>query len=216
MLKKIIAVSVFGVSALAMMTANATTNGVYITGQAGYAETHMKNKIFLMPVLPGSKPMPNGGIAGRLAIGYQFNPNLAVELGYLELSKLKTTSPNITVHGEWYAPGSITLNQNAIDVAAKGILPINDKFNVYGKLGVAYLSSDLTYLNEHTGNTNNDNHDFGIAEHQWAPEAGIGASFNITNNVFVDTSWTHIQTIGGKKKLGNIDFVAVGIGYSFG
>lgn len=214
MFKKIIAVSVLGVSALGMMAANATTNGVYITGQAGYAETHMKNTLSFDPVFPGGKTMPNGGIAGRLAIGYQFNPNLAVELGYLQLSKLKATTP----HTPDYPAGLITLKQNAIDVAAKGILPINDKFNVYGKLGVAYLTSEADYLNEDTGN-NNDNwggDNLGVAKHQWAPEAGIGVSFNITPNAFVDTSWTHIQPIGGKNKPGNIDFVAVGIGYNFG
>ena len=57
---------------------------------------------------------------------------------------------------------------------------------------------------------------FGVAEHVWAPEAAIGASFNVTPNVFVDTSWTHIQPLGGKNKPGNVDFAAVGIGYSFG
>lgn len=217
MIKKIMAVSVLGVSALGMMAANATTNGVYITGQAGYAETHMKNKLsFDNPALPGSKPMPNSGLAGRLAVGYQFNPNLAVELGYLQLPKLKATTPHSNTP-DYYA-GLITLKQNAIDVAAKGILPINDKFNLFGKIGVAYLTSEADYLNEDTGNNNNnwDGDNVGVAKHQWAPEAGIGVSFNITPNAFVDTSWTHIQPISGKNKPGNIDFVAVGLGYSFG
>lgn len=214
MIKKIMAVSVLGVSALGVMAANATTNGVYVTGQAGYAVTHMKNTLSFDPVFPGGKTMPNGGVAGRLAIGYQFNPNLAVELGYLQLPKLKATTP----HTPNYYAGLITLKQNAIDVAAKGILPINDKFNLFGKIGVAYLTSDVDYLNEDTGNNNNNwgGDNFGIAKHQWAPEAGIGVSFNVTPNAFVDTSWTHIQPIGGKNKPGNIDFVAVGIGYSFG
>jgi OmpA-OmpF porin, OOP family len=214
MFKKIIVVSVLGVSTLGMMAANATTNSVYITGQAGYAVTHMKNTLSFDPVLPGGKTMPNGGLAGRLAIGYQFNPNLAVELGYLQLSKLKATTP----HTPNYCAGLITLKQNAIDLAAKGILPINDKLNVYGKLGVAYLTSKAEYLNEDTSNNNNNwgGDNLGVAKHQWAPEAGIGVNFNITPNAFVDTSWTHIQPVGGKNKPGNIDFVAVGLGYSFG
>lgn len=208
MLKKIITVSVLGVSALGMMAANATTPGLYITGQAGYADTHMKNKISLEPV-PGLKRMPNGGLAGRVGIGYQFNQNLAVELGYLQLSKLKTTTPG----GEGFAAGTETLKQNAIDVAAKGILPITDKFNVYGKLGVAYLTSTITSHFE--GVKANQNEFFGIAKHKWAPEAGLGITYNVTNNMFVDTSWTHIQPLG-KNRPNNVDFAAVGIGYSFG
>ncbi|MEN9450653.1 MAG: hypothetical protein RJA83_1271 [Pseudomonadota bacterium] len=54
-----------------------------------------------------------------------------------------------------------------------------------------------------------------IAKHNWAPEAGIGFTYNMTSNVFIDTSITHIQPIG-KNKPSNIDFAAVGIGYSFG
>lgn len=214
MFKRIITASIFGVSTLGMMAANATTNGFYVVGQAGYASTHMKNKIAaLSPVVPGIKPMPNGGIAGRLGVGYQFNPNLAVELGYLQLPKLKMSIPGTTVDDVLYAPGTLTLKQNAIDLTAKGILPVTDKFNAYAKLGVAYLSSTLTSRSE--GVTNNQNENFGIAKHKFAPEVGLGVTYNITNNMFIDTSWTHIQPMG-KNKPGNIDFAAVGIGYSFG
>ena len=213
MIKRIIAVSVLGVSSLGMVAANATTNGIYVVGQAGYAATHMKDKIALYPVA-GLKPMPNGGIAGRLGIGYQFNPNLAVELGYLQLPTLKTTTPGGTIpSGAWLIPGTETLKQNAIDVAAKGILPITDKFNAYAKLGVAYLTSTVT--SKFNGIKGNQNEYFNIAKHKFAPEVGLGVSYNVTNNVFVDTSWTHIQPMG-KSRPGNVDFAAVGIGYSFG
>lgn len=214
MIKRIIAVSVLGVSALSMMAANATTSGIYVIGQAGYADTHMQNKIALDPV-PGLKKMPNAGIAGRLGIGYQFNPNLAVELGYLQLPKLKTTTPGgqVVPGGPGYAAGSETLKQNAIDLAAKGILPITDKFNAYAKLGVAYLTSTITSHFE--GIKGNQNEYFDIAKHKFAPEVGLGVTYNVTNNMFVDTSWTHIQPLG-KSKPGNVDFAAVGIGYTFG
>lgn len=35
------------------------------------------------------------------------------------------------------------LQQNVIDFAGKGILPITNNINVYGKLGVAYITSDI-------------------------------------------------------------------------
>ena len=208
MFKKIIVVSVLGVSALGVMAANATTNNIYVTGQAGYADTHMKNKIIFDSKVPGFQ-IANNGIAGRLAIGYQFNPNLAVELGYLQLHKQVGTVNKST----GFAPGTETLTQNAIDVAAKGILPITDKFNAYAKLGVAYLSSTIT--SRFNGITENQNKNFNIAKHKFAPEVGLGVSYNVTNNMFIDTSWTHIQPLG-KSKPGNVDFAAVGLGYSFG
>jgi OmpA-OmpF porin, OOP family len=54
-----------------------------------------------------------------------------------------------------------------------------------------------------------------IAKHKFAPEAAIGVSYDITPNVSVDTSWTHIHTIG-RNQPGNVDFIAAGIGYNFG
>lgn len=208
MLKKIITVSVLGISAFGIVAANAATNGIYVVGQAGYANTHMKDKITFKPSVSRFQ-IANNGLAGRLGIGYQFNPNLAVELGYLQLSKHKGTIPA----SKNIAPGTEILQQDAVDVAAKGILPINDKFSAYGKLGVAYLTSTITSRFE--GKKGNQNGAFGIDKHTFAPEVGLGLTYNITNNMFVDTSWTHIQPLG-KNKPGNVDFAAVGIGYSFG
>jgi OOP family OmpA-OmpF porin len=227
MFKQIMTATVLGVSALGMMAANATTNGVYVTGQLGYA----KNKTGL-----NSNPITSNGkqiydvnkdlsatgrnLAGRLAIGYQFTPNWAVEMGYLQLGKKKFDgilySPVKGYTGSTVINGQYNISQSAIDLVGKGIYPINDKFNVYGKLGVAYVTTtvDGKYdTNYHTNLINNNQ--TAIAKHKWAPEAAVGVSYDITPNMFVDTSWTHIQPLG-KNKPGNIDFVAVGLGYSFG
>ena len=59
------------------------------------------------------------------------------------------------------------------------------------------------------------NDEAGVNKHQWAPEAAVGVSYDVTPNVSLDTSWTHIQPLGHNKP-GNIDFVAVGVDYNFG
>ncbi|WP_342228273.1 outer membrane beta-barrel protein [Rickettsiella endosymbiont of Rhagonycha lignosa] len=211
MFKRIIAVSVLGVSALGMMAANATTNGAYVTGQLGYAATGNQFK--------GAKGLPSGssfgktqksakGLAGRIAIGYQFTPHWAAELGYLQLGQQKSDFTSITKITQ-----VVTINQHAFDVVGKGIYPINDKFNVYAKAGMAYLVTDVK--GDKVGKEKTKSIMAPIAKHNWAPEAGIGFTYNMTSNVFIDTSITHIQPIG-KNKPNSINFAAVGIGYSFG
>ncbi|WP_218813310.1 porin family protein [Rickettsiella endosymbiont of Dermanyssus gallinae] len=189
MLKKVITTAVLAVSALSVMTANAAAPGPYITGQLGYADTHMGPKTNV-------DKLSNNGIAGRLAVGYQLNQNLAVEAGYLQLRSKKV---NTDLNPK--------LSQHAIDLAAKGILPIANNLNVYGKVGVAYLTTTVK---------SDDDSVSAVNKYKWAPEAAVGVSYDITPNVSVDTSWTHIQPIGGKNRPGNIDFVAVGVGYNFG
>ena len=224
MLKKVLTTAVLGVSALGVMAANAAAPGVYVTGQLGYANTHMKNKTDISAISKEASETPaeiktdssnlsNNGLAGRLAIGYQFNQNFAVEMGYLQLSRKKISA---TYHD---ISASALLQQNAIDLAGKAIFPIENNLNIYGKLGVAYLTTTLTGEVAKHGDDLPATYDLNgvanIAKHKWAPEAAIGVSYDITPNVSVDTSWTHIQPLG-KKRPGNIDFVAVGLSYNFG
>ncbi len=220
MFKKILSTTVLSVSALAVMTANAAAPGIYVTGQLGYANTHMgsKTNLHTHDLDEGSKtkPLSNNGLAGRVALGYQFNQNFAVEVGYLQLNNKKL---DVTQHlfNNMEGNASLNLQQHAIDLVGKGIVPLTQNINVYGKLGLAYLTSDIN-LNvkddafDAKVNLNNYTH---IAKHKWAPEAAIGVSYDITPNVSLDASWTHIQPLG-KNKPGNIDFAALGVGYNFG
>lgn len=164
--------------------------GVYVTGQVGYADTGMKSK------LPTTNGGGNNGIAGRLALGYKITPNVAVEAGFLQLQNGETKE-------------GFSSNQYAMDVAGKGILPVTHNVNVYGKAGVAYLTTRLQT------NGVNGNDALGIAKHKWAPEVAVGMSYDVTSNVNVDTSFTHIHPVGDNRP-GNINFLAVGVGYTFG
>ena len=69
--------------------------------------------------------------------------------------------------------------------------------------------------NSNPSSTTDFNNAAAVTKNKWAPEAALGVSYDITPNVSVDTSWTHIQPLGSNKP-GNIDFVAVGLGYNFG
>lgn len=230
MFKKVLSTTVLTVSVLGAMAANATVPGVYVTGQVGYANTHMGGRTnisdILGPVATAVEPaaldknLSNNGLAGRVAIGYQFNQNFAVEAGYLRLGEGKVNLGAITLSDRPLVTtqGTLKLQQNAIDLVGKGIIPIANNFNVYGKLGVAYVTTTTKGTFETPGfptvNVDLNDRD-NIAKHKWAPEAAVGVSYDITPNVSVDTSWTHIQPLGSNKP-GNIDFVAVGLGYNFG
>lgn len=236
MLKRIIMSAIIGTSALSMATANAETQSstltdsidlsptlnhsshLYIGGQLGYANTHMANKL----IDPNAKnpfeaaTLSNDDLAGRIYVGYQFNPYLAVELGYLQLANTNKKGIDQGIAAEK------KLDQHAVDVLAKASMPIANNLSVYGKLGMAYLTTNIretfnysTPDHDNVPVTINLNNQFGISKHIWAPEAAIGINYNITPNISVDTSWTHIQPLGNKKP-GNIDFVALGLGYQFG
>ncbi|MGC1853994.1 MAG: outer membrane beta-barrel protein [Candidatus Aquirickettsiella sp.] len=228
MFKKVLTTTVLCASALGVMTAHAAAPGVYITGQLGYANTHMGSKTNIADINSNTPKdfiftpnnakdtnLANNGLAGRLAIGYQFNPNFALEAGYLRLGSKKVEGSLVSESTK----DTLQLQQNAIDFVGKGIIPVGSNINLYGKLGVAYLSTDLEGKvpgDESQPDLKIDlNKTANLSKHTFAPEVALGVSYDITPNVSVDTSWTHIQPLG-KNKPGNIDFVAVGLGYNFG
>ena len=147
-------------------------------------------------------------------MGYQFNQNFALEAGYLRLGQTK-------VDGVAYKGtnklGTLTMQQNVVDLLAKGIVPICDKFNLYGKAGLAYVNTNMKAVVQTVpvASQTDLNDAAHVARHKLAPEVALGVSYDITPNVSIDTSWTHIQAVG-KNRPGNIDFVAVGLGYNFG
>jgi len=72
----------------------------------------------------------------RLQGGYRFNPNLAVEAGYIDFGKAKYTAS--------YSGGSAqgSLKAGGVDVAALLSLPLSDSFSVFGKAGVVAAKVD--------------------------------------------------------------------------
>lgn len=195
MLKKVLVVA-----ALASLAgvANAADNGVYLNGQLGYGNSHYSTSDISSDFV-NSSGVDKTGMAGRLAIGYQFTQNFAAELGYSKFSNVKFK--DISALG--YNLGKGTIKQYAIDLVAKGIMPISNGFGVFGTLGGAYL--------------NGSGHDAlsGSNSNFW-PTFGLGVSYDITNSLPVTASWQRIQKIGSNSDLKSTDFFALGLEYHFG
>jgi OOP family OmpA-OmpF porin len=213
MLKKGLRTAVLSVSVIGVMAAHAAAPGVYLTGQLGYVNTHMKGKQKKFEIPVNSPSLTNNGSAGRFSIGYQLNQNWALELGYLLLNQGKVHVPNVMP----FVPGIYSLREDVIDILGKAILPLKPNLNVYGKLGLAYITSNIWFTAtdrpEFNGNANDN---FTIPKYQWAPEVAVGVSYDIAPNVSIDASWAHIQPPGNTNRPGNIDFFAAGVGYHFG
>jgi len=173
-------ITVLASSALALSTAsiaattrvaaaNMNTNnaaGVYISGNLGYGDVDVK-----LPSVPGAS-LSKRGFAWSTAVGYQFNQYIAVEGGYIQFADLKARA---TANSD-----SLTITTDAVDLAVKGIYPINDQFSVFGKAGAAYLSHKGVLTANSMTITVRD------SEHRIVPLLGVGASYSITQNWAVD------------------------------
>lgn len=182
-------VAILGFSSLAC----ADQPGFYITGQVGDSDSTLGHGF------------DTTGIAGGLFGGYQFNPYVAAELGYVRFhnSTLSVYTPSYY----WGMPyqTTATIKQQAGEAAIKGIIPLADGFSLYGKGGLAYVDS--------TGNVHGAGLNYNSSSHDWRPLYGAGLSYDITQNVTADVSWTRIQN---NNNISSINFTALGLTYYFG
>ena len=103
-----------------------------------------------------------GSVAENVTFGYLFNPYFALETG---LTGSVINVNQYTVGRYVYSPTAYYLSSS---LAVKGILPLGDVFNLYGKFGVSY--NDYSYNNAGYTDTLTS---AGVL-------LGVGAMFNIS------------------------------------
>jgi OmpA-like transmembrane domain len=100
----------------------------------------------------------------------QFNQFIAIEAGYISFGQ---SSANTSYN---FFPVNEKDSFAGFDVLVKGILPVNNKFNLFVKLGTADMndkgSDSGSGLPTETGTTST-----------WTPLVGLGASYSINEHV---------------------------------
>lgn len=180
----------------------------------------------------------SNGAAGRIFIGYQFNPYFALETGYLYLSQKVSGQATYNGAGQVTQPATITspatasimvkreVSENVGDLDAKFILPIqNTGFNPYVKLGLAFIDTQSTTtvqnvsvniqgVNSSAINTNSHDIQSSLEGPNLtiAPEGALGVDYDFNNNLSADVSWNFIK---GNRGVQNINFIGAGLIYHF-
>ncbi|EPT9250865.1 OmpA family protein [Photobacterium damselae] len=129
----------------------------------------------------------DANLAGGAFLGYQIAPWFAVEAGYTHLGSttIKGTDAKFRTQGA--------------DIVGKYSYAINDKIDVFGKLG-AY------YYDVHTKNLAD------AKEHGWAGTAGVGAEYYLTNNLSTAVEYQYYNDVAGA----DIHFAGVSLAYHWG
>lgn len=171
-------------------------SGVYVEGDLGYSIAGAGFYRTYDTTGPGyaapqeySTNLSNGGLGYNVNLGYQFTNNIGIEVGATKYAS-RSGSVDMThqndrnpqhIHSD---VGSVeSSNAHMFDVAGRFALPVTAKFDVFGKLGLAYLSRDLAYQ-ENTmpiSAVSSDSTDHGLGVLY-----GVGMEYNFTQHV----AWT--------------------------
>lgn len=169
--------------------------GWYVEGDIGGSRVSSAN-------LGTGTSNKNSGVAFGLNAGYKFMPFFSAEIGGIKYANVNINAPSGTQ--------AATDKVYSVDLAGKGIWPVSAAFDLFAKLGVAYIHSDITIKNATAatglgipkGTNSNTNAFF-----------GIGAEYFYTPNFPIVLQWTRAR---GNNTVGVWDFYSIGLGYVFG
>lgn len=141
--------------------------------------------------------------AYKLLFGYQFNPHLGIEGGYVDLSKTKYTVSATQGNGTlvWKAKGLLA--------SAVGTLPINDSFGVFAKLTA--FRSEVAWTASATG-TLDFNESWSGAK--WKAAYGVGAAYNLNKKIGLRLEYERFDKLGDVNS-DNVELVSAGVVYKF-
>ena len=134
-------------------------------------------------------PFSNPG-AIRIAGGYHFSPMLAAELGYSIFGDSTVSDPF----------GSATLSAYSFQIAAVGSLPLNEQFDLIGKIGLASNSE------KYTGGASYSESDLLI---------GLGAQFHVNSRVSVRLLYDNYGKFDNYPYPMKATSISVGVAYNF-
>jgi OOP family OmpA-OmpF porin len=167
-------------------TAFAGDEGFYAGGNVGVGKPIVNT--------PNGEDKKSSAVGG-IVLGYKFSKYLAVEGEYTGIGKV-TDKASGTVKGD------------AASIAAIGFIPLNEEFNLYGKLGVAAtktrVSSSLAPMNDDT---------------RTAVTYGLGGEYNLNKNIGIRLGWDHysasVKDLTNSKANFGANEVSVGAVYNF-
>lgn len=138
--------------------------------------------------------------AYKLFGGYQVNRNFAWELGYGYLGDVTGTG---TFGGQAF---DFEVTNKALDFSGIITLPVNDRFAVFGRLGIYRSQVELrgTFPGLQGGDHN--------SSFTW----GLGVRFDFGRAFAVRAEWQHYPEIGGSNAgIDDIDYLSLGLVLQF-
>ena len=214
--KQIVAMAgAFTVAASVSMAnaAEADVTGFYIGGNVGSSRAKIDTAginasvISVFRVASAVTTADESDVGFKLFGGYRFHPNFAVEAGYFNLGKFSAT----TVTTGPAATGVANVkNENGFNVDLVGIVPINDAFSLFGRVGVqtSKTSIDLAItvpgVGAGAGST---------SETSTSYKAGLGAQYDFTKSIGARAEWERYRVPGGASgsSKADVDLFSLGL-----
>ncbi len=143
----------------------------------------------------------------KLFGGYQINKYFALEAGYFDLGKFEftaTTVPAGTLRGNIKVKG---LNFDAV-----GIFPFNERFSVFGRVGLSYAEAKDSFSGTGLVTAQNSNPSKSDTNYK----LGLGLQYHFTKSLGMRAEAERYRINDAVGNKGDIDLLSIGLVYRFG
>jgi OOP family OmpA-OmpF porin len=207
------AAGALGLVSCAVMSSSFAATGTddafwYIGGNIGQSRAKIDDAS-ISAGLPGTTSIDDNDTdtAYKLFGGYQFNKNFAVEGGYFNLGEFgytATTVPAGTLNGN--------IKLQGLNIDAVGMLPLADKFSVFGRLGLIYAQAKDDFSSTGAVATPLDpNPSKNAANYKF----GLGAQYDFTPSLGMRLEAERYRVDDAIGNTGDVDLYSVGLVYRF-
>jgi OOP family OmpA-OmpF porin len=164
------------VAASGMATASAIESGPYIGGGLGVNDYRQAGK---SDFGPGGQLSDDDSLAWRVFGGYRLE-NFALEAGYNDFGKLKGRN----------VAGGVKADAWGIDLSGLAFVPVNDRFEVFGRAGTYYWNSDVKGAGQSAARLKDKT--------AWDFTYGVGGQVKATADVAVRGEWRQFRDLYGR------------------
>lgn len=185
-------------------SASAADSNWYVglaVGQSSYAQMKPNAAVlsqgFTQEGLPNTYTVSDSGNGYDLVAGYQFFRYLAVEGGYTDFGAV---SADYQIHLTPSGAAHVGIHATGETLFAVGILPVSDRFSVFGKVGLLAYSQDFT---ANVGVTGGGSKVLPTASDTGTtPAIGAGASFAFNDRFGLRLGFTRFHAVGDANNTG--------------
>lgn len=214
MKKSIKAAGVIGLlGCVAISSSYAATDDTfwYLGGNIGQSKAKIDDAR-ITSQLPGTASVSddNNGNAYKLFGGYQFNRNFAVEGGYFNLGEFGYNATTLPPALPGTLSGKIKLQ--GLNLDAVGMLPLGDKFSVFGRLGMQYAQAKDNFSSTGVVATpTNPNPSKNALNYK----AGLGVQYDFNRSLGMRLEAERYRINDAINNKGDIDMYSIGLVYHF-
>lgn len=220
------------ISTLSLLLANQLQASPYISAHLGQTSSNLTTSHFQAF---NESVTNNGGSASlsktdtttgmTLTAGYQYTPNIAAEISYLNLGSVSATSVSSDTNSSGITRNRTikeSTRQSGISASIAGHYPINDQWGIQGRLGLLWLTQ--TAKGSATGESRDSTGSLVATEsesskktaQQWRPVISLGTQYQLNPSWFVQANWQHVRgTEPGLLGKQDINLISLGLKHAF-